>query len=155
MIHGPPRNGNRSFHSKWAFCKSITANCKLITANCKSITANCKMIPANCKLMTANCKLITANIISQHIQSRFEWCKRLLYCSNVFRLLRIFNIETENQKVIFMSTWVVESNSGLNHHKVWLNISEGTKDQFNWTTSWVGTTWFNLVGQWNERFWES
>ena len=22
--------GNRSFHSKWAFCKSITANCKLI-----------------------------------------------------------------------------------------------------------------------------
>ena len=31
--------GNRSFHSKWAFCKSMTANCKPNTAHCKLITA--------------------------------------------------------------------------------------------------------------------
>ena len=37
IINGP---GQGSFHSKWTFCKLITANCKLITANCKSITAN-------------------------------------------------------------------------------------------------------------------
>ena len=43
----------------------------------------------------------------------------------------IFDVVMEDQKVVLFTTWLVLSNFGLDHHKIWLKISEGIKNQID------------------------
>ena len=61
----------------------------------------------------------------------FNGVHNLWYCSSQIEVFLIFHFEMKNQKVVFLTTWVVELNFGVNCHKIWLKVSGGTKNQIN------------------------
>ena len=58
------------------------------------------------------------------------------------------------QKVVRLSTWVVESYSDFDEMKVWLYISQRMKFQIDPITGSVRTVWLKLVGPKNSSFQE-
>ena len=53
----------------------------------------------------------------------------LLYGLNEVKVFLIFHVEMTNQKVVRLTTWVVESKSCLDFYKIWLKRSQRTKFQ--------------------------
>ena len=69
----------------------------------------------------------------------------LWYHQTFSRFFWIFMSKVKYQKVVRLSTWVVESNSSFDKMKVWLNRSGRMKFQDNPITDWVGTVWLKMV----------
>ena len=69
--------------------------------------------------------LISCNLT---LKDDLNGVQNLWYGLNQIEVFLIFHFKMENQKVIFLTTWVVEWNFGLNFHKIWLKISGGTKN---------------------------
>ena len=78
----------------------------------------------------------------------------LWYHRTFTRFFWFFMSKVQYQKVVRLSTWVVESNSSVDKMKVWLNISQRVKFQDNPLTGWVGTVRLEMVGQLKSRFQE-
>ena len=67
-------------------------------------------------------------------QRRFEWCIELIVSLNEVEVFLIFHDEMENQKVVRLTKWVVESNSYQDFNEIGLKISGRIKFQVNLTT---------------------
>jgi len=56
-----------------------------------------------------------------------------------------FASKVKHQKVVRLSTWVIESNSSFDKKSAWLNITGRIKFQSDPITDWVRTVWLKLV----------